>query len=286
MAKLRHEVENIRKTLSSSSSASFGIDSFFNGLDFNGSINKLRFELLCRKHFDQMGRLLEQVVAKAEVDFLEVDQVILAGGLAHTPKLASRVSQLFSDRTNVSAPSIIPTGINPSELAARGAALQASIMPTTDKKEIEQTIHPVITSTPHLTRAIGVLSPKNMLQIVVPSQSPLPARRAVILNNLDNEKDTVLRICECFTEIETESIIRASQDGREKESDEEEENAVEEIRKAVQKTSNILAECFMKDLDTASKVEVMIDIDINLTINISLRQIGRPGGLRGEVQGT
>ena len=128
LAKLKLECEATRKALSLSSNAQLSIESLVDGVDYGSTVNRTRFELLAGKVFSQFTALIEQVVKKAELDVLDIDEVIFSGGVSHTPKLASLASNIFSEKTKILAPATSVTAVNPSELSARGAAFQASTL--------------------------------------------------------------------------------------------------------------------------------------------------------------
>lgn len=75
LAKLKLEGEATRKALSLSSNAQLSIESLANGIDFGSTVNRTRFELLSGKVFGQFTGLIEQVVKKADLDVLDIDEV-------------------------------------------------------------------------------------------------------------------------------------------------------------------------------------------------------------------
>ena len=75
LAKLKLEAEGTKKALSIGSSASIGIESLAEGIDFSSTVNRTRYELLASKVFSGFTRLVEDAVRKAELDHLDVDEV-------------------------------------------------------------------------------------------------------------------------------------------------------------------------------------------------------------------
>lgn len=75
LAKLKLEAETVKRTLSLATTASIAVDSLHEGIDFHSSLNRTRYELLARKIFDQIIKLAEKVVEKAELDLLDIDEV-------------------------------------------------------------------------------------------------------------------------------------------------------------------------------------------------------------------
>ena len=96
LAKLKLEAESTKKALSIGSNASISIDSLSSGLDFGSTINRTRYEMLSSKVFGSLTRLITEAISKAQLDPLDIDEVILSGGTSHTPRLASNLTSTFS----------------------------------------------------------------------------------------------------------------------------------------------------------------------------------------------
>lgn len=75
LAKLKLEGEATRKALSLGTNASLSIESLTDGIDFNSTVNRTRFELLSGKVFSQFTSLIDSVVKKAGLDVLDIDEV-------------------------------------------------------------------------------------------------------------------------------------------------------------------------------------------------------------------
>lgn len=75
LAKLKLEGEATRKALSLGTNAQLSIESLADGIDYGSTVNRTRFELLSGKVFGQFTGLIEQVVKKAGLDVLDIDEV-------------------------------------------------------------------------------------------------------------------------------------------------------------------------------------------------------------------
>ncbi|KAJ3473936.1 hypothetical protein NLG97_g10065 [Lecanicillium saksenae] len=120
LAKLRLESEATKKALSLGTNAQFSVESLADGFDFSATINRVRYEMVGRKVFEGFNRLVESAVKKAELDVLDVDEVIMCGGTSHTPRIANNLANIFPETTTILAPATSTVAINPSELQARG----------------------------------------------------------------------------------------------------------------------------------------------------------------------
>ncbi|KAH0565615.1 hypothetical protein GP486_001003, partial [Trichoglossum hirsutum] len=270
LAKLKLEAEATKKALSLGSSGNFSVESLADGVDYSSTINRTRYELLAGKVFSGFARLVEGAIQKAELDVLDVDEVILSGGASHTPKIARILQSIFPEKTSILAPSTSATAINPSELAARGAAIQASLIQEFDKEDIEQSTHPVVTATPHLAHAIGVLvissdERNGIFKPLMEAETAVPVRRSAQIATPKEGGDVLIRICEGLREIkahkpEPKPKINGNKsgnasDGDEEDSDASDEEEEEEIRQVVWKAGRVLAEAAIRGVKKGGKVE-------------------------------
>ncbi|PKX98143.1 ribosome-associated complex protein SSZ1 [Aspergillus novofumigatus IBT 16806] len=296
LAKLKLEGEATRRALSLGTNASLSIESLADGIDFSSTINRTRYELLSGKVFAQFTRLIEQVVQKAELDVLDIDEVIFSGGTSHTPKIAQLARNLFPEKTQILAPSTSASAINPSELAPRGAAIQASLIQEFDKEDIEQSIHPMVTATPHLRNAIGVefvhgetVEFKPLLN----AETALPARRIAQYSVPKDGGDVLVRVCEGIREIKVtkpepkpkeEKPTKAEDDEDEDSDFDSDEDEEEEVREIVWKTEKPIAELAVKGVKAGSKVELMVHVNADLGMQITAREVGGQSAVRGAVE--
>ncbi|MCJ1381461.1 Hsp70 protein that interacts with Zuo1p [Xylographa soralifera] len=292
LAKLKLEAEATKKALSLSANATISVESLNEGIDFASTINRTRYETLSSKIFAGFTRLIEGAIQKADLDVLDIDEVILSGGTSHTPKIASNLQSLFPDSTTILSPFTSSTAINPSDLAARGAAIQASLIQEFDLEDIVQSAHPMVTVAPHLRCAIGVLlvsedSEKGVFKPVLEAETAAPARRTAILNSPREGGDVLVKVCEGVRAIKVSKPTprskangktgKADSDEEEDDSDEEEE----EVREKVWKVGKVLAEAAINGIKKGGKVEVMVNVGGDLGVLVTAREVGGKGGVRG-----
>lgn len=291
LAKLKLEAEATKKALSIGTNANFSVESLAEGADFASTINRLRYETIGRKVFDGFNRLIEGAVKKAGLDVLDIDEVILSGGTSHTPKIASNMAAIFPS-AKIQAPSASPTAINPSELQARGAALQASLIQEFDIEDIEQSTHPAVTAVSHLTNAIGVLSitgdaGKGVFTPVIAAETAVPARRVVHIATPKEGGDVLIKIVEGDSHIKiSKPAPKPKTNGEKNDSDDSEDDSddePEDVREKVWKVGNVLAEAAIKGVKKGGKVEIMINVAGDLSVTITCREVGGKGGVRGNL---
>ncbi|KAG5975100.1 hypothetical protein E4U58_002094 [Claviceps cyperi] len=296
LAKLRQESEATKKALSLGTNAQFSVESLAEGFDFSSTINRLRYEMVGRKVFDGFNRLVESVVKKAELDVLDIDEVIMCGGTSHTPRIANNLRNIFPETTKILAPATSTTAINPSEAQARGAALQASLIQEYEASDIDQATHPAVTTVKHISNAIGVVTVnadgEEIFTPIMHAETAAPARRTVHIPAPKNGGDILVKVLEGGTHIkvtkpEPKAENPAADGGKNADdsdsdaddSDEEEE----EKREKVWKLGAPLAEAAIKDVKKGGKVEVTINIAADLSVTVTAREVGGKGGIRGTV---
>ena len=106
----------------------------------------------------------------------------------------------------VNSPVTLTTTLNPSELLARGAAIQASLVAEFDKKSIDQSTHPAVTVVPHLSHPIGiVIGEEDRFRTILLAQTCAPAWR-IAQFDVQSDGDVILRINKGMTEIVVEKV--------------------------------------------------------------------------------
>ena len=121
LRRLRTACERAKRTLSSNTQANIEIDSLFDGIDFNSTITRARFEDLCTDHFKKCMDPVEKVLQDAKISKADVDEIVLVGGSSRIPKVQSMLTDLFNGKEPCKS-------INPDEAVAYGATVVAAIL--------------------------------------------------------------------------------------------------------------------------------------------------------------
>lgn len=279
IAKLMAESEVARKTLSNTTSSNFAIESLASGIDYRTTINRLRFELAARPVFNRFVSFVENLVKKAELDVLDVDEVLLVGGVSFTPKIASSLSAVFDEKTVVTAPTTDTKAVNPNELVARGAAIQASLIANYDDEEIAESLQAVVTVAPHLQAPIGIKVNEDSFVTVIDIDTALPIRKTHVF---DTDSDNVLvGVYEGQSEIVTKTLEKPAKEEKEQDDDEsdwsDDDDEPEEVREKVVKPGKLLAEAGLKGITKGSKVEVVLSVTKELKIQVAAREVKNGG---------
>lgn len=270
IAKMKAEVEVAKKTLSNTTSSNFAVESLSQGIDYNTTVNRLRFELVGRPIFAKFASFVEELVKKAELDPLAINEVLLVGGSSFIPKIASSVGAVFSENTNIIAPSTDSKAIPPNELVARGAAIQASLISGFDDEEIAESLQPVVTVAPHTTKPIGVVNADGSFTTVIDAFTPVPIRKTKVF---EASGPSLIKLSEANSEIEVTKLEKPPKEEKAEDDDEsdwsDEEDEDEEVRKLVYKPNKEIAELALKG--AGQQVEVVLNITKDSKLQIAAR---------------
>jgi len=119
--RLRTACESAKRTLSASTVANLEIDSLFEGIDFNSTITRAKFENLCDSLFRKTMDPVEQVLRDSKISKSAIHEIVLVGGSTRIPKIQQMLSEFFNGKE-------LCKSINPDECVAYGAAIQAAIL--------------------------------------------------------------------------------------------------------------------------------------------------------------
>ena len=119
--RLRTACERAKRTLSSTAQTTIEIDSLFEGIDFYTTITRARFEELNMDLFRKCMEPVEKCLRDAKMDKSSVHDVVLVGGSTRIPKVQQLLQDFFNGKE-------LCKSINPDEVVAYGAAVQAAIL--------------------------------------------------------------------------------------------------------------------------------------------------------------
>ena len=151
----------------------------------------------------------------------------------------------------------------------------------------------MVTVTPHLRHAIGVLVisenvEKGAFKSLLEAETAVPARRAGVFATPKEGGDVMIKVCEGVRDIKVSKQAskpktngKAEDDGSDVDDSEEEE---EEVREKVWKVGKVLAETAVRGVKKGGKVEVTVNVGENLGVQITAREVGGKGGVRGNLK--
>lgn len=69
-----------------------------NGIDFNATISRARFEALCGDYFKSCIQPVEKVLKDSGIAKSKIDEVILVGGSTRIPKIQQLLQNFFNGK--------------------------------------------------------------------------------------------------------------------------------------------------------------------------------------------
>ena len=166
LRRLRTACERAKRTLSSSTQAQVEIDALHDGIDFQGTITRAKFESLCETHFKRCIAPLEQVLKDSKIAKDKINEVVMVGGSSRIPKIRDMVSAFFNGKK-------LNDSVHPDEAVAYGAAVQAHILtakPGEQDKTSEMILLDVAPLSLGLETAGGIMTPLIKRNTVIPTK--------------------------------------------------------------------------------------------------------------------
>ena len=121
LKRLNIAAEKAKKTLSSSTTTTIEVESLLDGVDYNTSLTRAKFEQLADKVFTRTLEPLDRLLKDAKMSKGDIHEIVLVGGTTRIPRVQELLSNYFNGKQ-------LNKSLNPDEAIAYGAAVQASIL--------------------------------------------------------------------------------------------------------------------------------------------------------------
>ncbi len=201
-ARLRLALLHTKRTIAASvggvggSAATCAVESLKDGLDYTGTINRLRFDMEAAPIYSGVVARAGELLLRAGLDWIHVDEVVYTGGSACLPGLDAALAVHL--REDALTPFITGTvaggGLgDPTTMLARGAGLQARLL--AEISGADERVHNAFSRRSELVgvkaiaRSIGVLFPEAGADGLggqwiagIQAETAVPARRTYALD--------------------------------------------------------------------------------------------------------
>jgi len=126
------------------------------------TISRAKFESLCEPLFERLRAPVLQALKDASMSPSEIDEVVLVGGSTRMPRAQEVCKQVFQGKEP-------HKGVNPDEVVAVGAAIQAAVL----ANELHDIV--LLDVTP---LSLGVETAGGVLTVMIPRNTTIPHRKA------------------------------------------------------------------------------------------------------------
>jgi molecular chaperone DnaK len=179
LQRIREAAEKAKIELSSTQSTEINLP--FISANASGPIHlqitltRSKLEQLTEVLIQRTREPVEKALADAKVTASDIDEVVLVGGQTRMPAVQELVKKLFAGKEP-------HKGVNPDEVVAAGAAIQAGVLHGDVKDVLLLDVTPL---------SLGVETKGGVMTVLIPRNSTLPIRKSEIFSTAEDNQSQV-----------------------------------------------------------------------------------------------
>ncbi|MCD6568823.1 molecular chaperone DnaK [bacterium] len=187
LQRLKEAVEKAKIELSSVPETEINLP--YISADANGpkhlyyKLSRAQFEKLTSDLIDRSLKRVEKTLEEAKLSKKDIDEIVLVGGTTLIPKVREKVREFFGKEPNKS--------INPEEIVAIGAAIEAEIITAAKEKRAPEGEIKNVLLLDVLPLSLGIETLGGVNTIMIPKNTTIPASKTQIFSTATDNQTSV-----------------------------------------------------------------------------------------------